>query len=145
MAKMCIFNNKKVCTDCGECNICEIDRNKICDNCGKCLELEGFDVKAINIDEVIEMGSSDNEGNMEDTDVIEENESSEKETCCEENDFEIPKEDKDSDYIDVMDIKENWTYIDDVKDLSDIFNDPELKEKIMGEEFPGLLKFKDGN
>jgi len=52
--KYCIFDEKKVCNDCGECNICEYNRDKICDNCGKCLEIEGYDVKAVKIDEVFE-------------------------------------------------------------------------------------------
>ena len=35
--KMCILYNR-ICTDCGECNRCDLDPNKICDNCFKCLE-----------------------------------------------------------------------------------------------------------
>jgi len=54
MSKDCIFNNKKICNDCGECDVCELNSNKKCNNCGKCLELEGYDVKAIKIDEVFE-------------------------------------------------------------------------------------------
>jgi len=52
--KYCIFDEKKVCNDCEECNVCEYNRDKICDNCGKCLEIEGYDVKAVKIDEVFE-------------------------------------------------------------------------------------------
>ncbi|MBU3191963.1 hypothetical protein K9O30_21360 [Clostridium bowmanii] len=54
MSKNCIFNDRKICNNCGECEVCELDSNKKCNNCGKCLELEGYDVKAINIDEVFE-------------------------------------------------------------------------------------------
>ena len=54
MSKNCIFNDKKICNNCGECEVCELNSNKKCNNCGKCLELEGYDVKAIKIDEVFE-------------------------------------------------------------------------------------------
>lgn len=54
MVKICILNPNKVCDNCNECNICDLDRNKICDNCGKCLELEGIDIRAIKVDEIIQ-------------------------------------------------------------------------------------------
>ena len=54
MSKKCIFNARKICDNCGECEVCELNSNKKCNNCGKCLELEGYDVKAIKIDEVFE-------------------------------------------------------------------------------------------
>ena len=54
MSKECIFNARKICDNCGECEVCELNSNKKCNNCGKCLELEGYDVKAIKIDEVFE-------------------------------------------------------------------------------------------
>lgn len=28
----------RVCTNCGECSLCDLDQDKICDNCGKCIE-----------------------------------------------------------------------------------------------------------
>ncbi|MCR4944115.1 MAG: hypothetical protein K5986_06600 [Clostridium sp.] len=31
---------------------CDIYENKICDNCGKCLELDGYDTKAIKIEDI---------------------------------------------------------------------------------------------
>ena len=54
MSKMCIFDSKKTCNDCGECLICDLNRNKKCDNCGACLELEGHDMKEVQIDEIID-------------------------------------------------------------------------------------------
>ncbi|MDV3427875.1 MAG: hypothetical protein LIR50_12760 [Bacillota bacterium] len=54
MAKMCILYEGKVCDDCNECNICDLDKNKICNNCGKCLQMEGIDIRAVKIDEIIE-------------------------------------------------------------------------------------------
>lgn len=35
--KTCILYDR-ICNNCGECNICDLDKNKICDNCGKCIE-----------------------------------------------------------------------------------------------------------
>lgn len=54
MVKMCILNERKECDNCNECNLCDLDRNKICNNCGKCLQMEGIDIRAIKIDEIIE-------------------------------------------------------------------------------------------
>jgi hypothetical protein len=51
MAKECVLYDK-LCTDCKECEMCDLDSNKICDNCGSCIE----DVKpfrSINVDEYI--------------------------------------------------------------------------------------------
>jgi hypothetical protein len=41
------------CTDCGECNICDLDPNKICDNCCACID-KTADYTSIEIDEIIE-------------------------------------------------------------------------------------------
>ena len=38
------------CTNCGECDICDLDPLKICDNCGKCIEFK--DVCSIKIDSI---------------------------------------------------------------------------------------------
>lgn len=35
--KKCILYDR-ACTDCGECNRCDLDPNKICNNCCKCIE-----------------------------------------------------------------------------------------------------------
>ncbi len=48
----CIFDYTKKCTDCGECEICDLTPNKKCDNCGECLQREGIDTQAIKIDEI---------------------------------------------------------------------------------------------
>ena len=58
MTKYCLLDETKVCDDCGECNVCDLDPNKICDNCMKCLQT-GADYNAIEIDEIIEDGSSE--------------------------------------------------------------------------------------
>lgn len=54
VVKMCILYEGKECDNCNECNICDLDKNKICNNCGKCLQMEGIDIRAVKIDEIIE-------------------------------------------------------------------------------------------
>ena len=41
----------RMCTGCGECDICDLDPNKICDNCGKCIDFK--DDAVIKIDKII--------------------------------------------------------------------------------------------
>ncbi len=36
MSKMCLLEDK-TCSNCGECNFCDLDHAKICDNCCACL------------------------------------------------------------------------------------------------------------
>ncbi len=36
MEKQCIYNEDKVCDNCGECR-CDLDPEKICDNCMQCM------------------------------------------------------------------------------------------------------------
>jgi len=50
--KECILMDRE-CTDCGECNICDLDPNKICDNCCACIEKDA-DYSSVEIDEIIE-------------------------------------------------------------------------------------------
>lgn len=38
MSKKCVLYDDKICNNCGECDVCDLDKNKICDNCGKCIE-----------------------------------------------------------------------------------------------------------
>ena len=52
--KMCLLDDSKPCTQCGECVRCDLDPNKICDNCMKCLKTTGADYLAVEIDEIIE-------------------------------------------------------------------------------------------
>lgn len=126
MSKNCLFDNKKVCTDCGECNTCDIVDGKICDNCGKCLEFEGIDTKATRLSDLIEKQESA-EDMINDEDV---------ETS------ELFDDYKDEEGMDIMDNEENWVYIDDLDDVSEILKDPSLRSKAIDECYPGLLKFK---
>ncbi len=50
--KMCVLENKS-CTDCGECNRCDLDKNKICNNCEKCLNMPSAEYYEIVIDEIM--------------------------------------------------------------------------------------------
>lgn len=57
MQKNCILYDNKVCSGCGECDLCDLDPSKVCDNCGKCLD--DFDYNGIQIDDLIEEGEAD--------------------------------------------------------------------------------------
>ncbi|MCX8130675.1 MAG: hypothetical protein N3I35_11325 [Clostridia bacterium] len=37
MSKECVLYDR-VCSNCGECEICDLNNNKICNNCGKCID-----------------------------------------------------------------------------------------------------------
>lgn len=51
MNKYCVFDENKVCDECGDC-VCDLDPNKICDNCMKCLHTDA-DYSAIQIDKIV--------------------------------------------------------------------------------------------
>ena len=50
MSKECVLYDR-VCTDCGECDRCDLDPKKKCDSCGKCMETDA-EYLAITIDDV---------------------------------------------------------------------------------------------
>ncbi|MDR3085079.1 MAG: hypothetical protein LBU47_02075 [Christensenellaceae bacterium] len=39
MPKPCVLEDRE-CTNCGECERCDLNPEKICDNCGLCIEPE---------------------------------------------------------------------------------------------------------
>ena len=39
MKKDCVLYDR-ICINCGECDICDLDPKKKCDNCGACLEMD---------------------------------------------------------------------------------------------------------
>ncbi|MBU3113910.1 hypothetical protein [Clostridium lacusfryxellense] len=159
MAKNCIFNEKRICSNCGECEVCELNSNKKCNNCGKCLELEGYDVKAIKIDEVFE-----NEVN--DVEAIELQET--EDNSYEEDKIELHKESTDNlnevdetskieDYESLLAqealskvdkdgfIPENnevWELIEDIEGVSELLENEEENSELLQEEFPGLITLK---
>ncbi|MGE5607577.1 MAG: hypothetical protein ACM3YE_18030 [Bacteroidota bacterium] len=51
MLKECVLETGKECTECGQCNVCDLDENKICDNCCRCLG--EADYSAVEITEII--------------------------------------------------------------------------------------------
>ena len=116
MNKICIFDSRKNCNDCGECMICDLNRNKKCNNCGACLELEGHDMKEIKIDEIID--------EVEEVD----------------NDLEIPiiKEE-----IDTEEEVADFELIDDIEGLDQIIEELKEGDKFHKldymEEYPGLI------
>lgn len=56
MSRQCIIEDR-LCSECGECDICDLDSNKLCDNCCKCIDIDS-DYKTIDIDEIIEDSDS---------------------------------------------------------------------------------------
>lgn len=111
MNKLCVFNNAKSCSNCGECDVCDLNPKKKCNNCGKCLQLEGYDIKAIKIEDIFEDNNELNEYEENDKLHSEINSLSEDEI--------------------------DWDYIDDIKEVKDLIEDDETLETY--EEFPGLI------
>ncbi|MFA9397168.1 MAG: hypothetical protein ACERKV_02730 [Clostridiaceae bacterium] len=112
--EFCVFDPNKKCDNCGECERCDLDPNKICDNCGKCLQMEGYDTKAIRIDEIIDGEEEYKESNDE---VL------------------VKMEGEGDDYISESSVD----FIDDIKDIKDILADEEKMKEMTHEEFPGLI------
>ncbi len=50
--KECVLEDRK-CTDCGECNICDLDPQKVCDNCCACIDGTS-DYRSVEIDDVLD-------------------------------------------------------------------------------------------
>lgn len=144
--KSCIFNSKKECSNCDECNVCDINRKKKCDSCGMCLELEGYDTKAIGITEFhktdIEVrGNDESESGYKDEPSNGLKKSS-IETELVEDDREPEFTLDDYDPNESFELDKDTLYLDDVEGLSEIMCDPEMQSKILNESYPGLLKFK---
>ncbi len=51
MIKECLLEPGNECTECGRCNLCDLDENKLCDNCCRCLG--EADYSAVQITEII--------------------------------------------------------------------------------------------
>ncbi len=51
--KKCILYDNKLCDNCGECNMCDLDPKKVCDSCGICLDMDD-DYNTLDIDLVME-------------------------------------------------------------------------------------------
>lgn len=48
--KECVLRDNKICDNCYECEMCDINPVKVCDNCCKCINFD--DYAAIKIDKV---------------------------------------------------------------------------------------------
>lgn len=49
-----LYEDRRECIECGDCNICDLDPSKICDNCGKCIGLNGdLEYLAVKVDGII--------------------------------------------------------------------------------------------
>ncbi len=158
MNKQCIFNFNKVCNDCGECNKCDLNSNKKCNNCGKCLELQGFDMKGIKIDEILEEKNDISEFNeeikkidndsQENTEIEKGNNREEKKIC---DAAEISSEKNeyitDDDIIneEFKDMDDNIEFIDDIEGLREILEGEGDSKDLTYEEFPGFIRIKDNN
>lgn len=120
MDKICIFNDKKACDDCNECNICDLDRTKLCDDCGQCLELDGHDLKEVKIDEVI-----DDSEELEDLPEI------------------LFDEKLVASVEEVEETQEPWELIDDIEGLTEVLEELRVGEgseiKGYSMEYPGLI------
>lgn len=163
MSKICIFNEKRVCVNCGECEICELNSNKKCNNCGECLELEGYDVKAIKIDEVFEDKEIEKlEDNVHDKSKIDLTEDLIK--LQSENEIQVDVDGEDQleeltsiDEYDLLSAEEEflklsgdgyipennevWEYIDDIDGARELLEE-EDNSGLLREEFPGLIVLK---
>ncbi|BAH06521.1 hypothetical protein [Clostridium kluyveri] len=124
--KQCIFNEKKACNNCNECNTCDLNPSKKCNNCGKCLELEGYDMKAIKIDTILDDEDESKEYQIGETEMM--------------------AYDRDQSDSYMEDMKENTVeFIDDIDGLREILDNKDKFKKIIHEEYPGLIKIIKDN
>lgn len=164
MSKLCIFNKTKSCSNCGDCNNCDITPGKMCNNCGKCLELQGYDIKAIKIDEIqdssdLEFMATETEYEKESAPLDFEPLNNTIEDNLSENlsianlDEEIQQAfsvfDASSDeYGETLNlnIKDDIVeYIDDIEEARALFGDDDKLDPRAREEFPGLIVLDNKN
>ena len=101
-------------------DLCDIFENKICDNCGKCLEMDGIDIRAINIEDIAK--------------DVEENKYLEEELKLA---LEALKEEERIEEVETSKYLDDEAYLDELG-LSDDLSLDDLTEEI----YPGVLKFK---
>lgn len=135
MDKKCIYNDSKLCDNCGDCQ-CDLNIKKICNNCGKCLEMDGYDIRAIRIDEIMDTEERDMEVS-ESLDQINE-EAQMTDINDGDSEIDIEKYTPETDEVDKEDIVID--FIDDIPELSEIIEDEEKLKSLSQEIFPGLIK-----
>ncbi|MGC7873113.1 hypothetical protein ACPUYX_16480 [Desulfosporosinus sp. SYSU MS00001] len=52
ISKQCVLE-ERLCTDCGECDRCDLDPSKLCDNCCQCIDTLEGDYAEIGIDDIL--------------------------------------------------------------------------------------------
>ncbi|AGK97504.1 hypothetical protein [Clostridium pasteurianum] len=135
MSKMCIFHSTLQCTDCGDCDKCDLDKNKVCNNCGKCLDLDR-DKKSILIDGIIEDQEEIKKIQEQGYDFDDEQNDGNAELL---NDY-------DDDYV--RDEKDDLPFdielIDDIDGLREVIelDDEEERDKVIKERSPGFFVIK---
>lgn len=143
MSKICIFDGNKNCNNCNECNLCELNNNKACDNCGKCLQLEGYDVKAVKIDEVFEDKKQNTAFKKYNEKInIEDFSDFDLEEDLEDN-YDDSLEEVSSEYIDALDDENNWSYLEDVDRIKEFLDNGEDISSLGSEVFPGLISLEN--
>lgn len=53
--KKCVLYDNKLCDECGECEMCDLDPKKKCDSCGKCID-SGNDYNTMDVDLICDNG-----------------------------------------------------------------------------------------
>lgn len=132
MRDFVINNNNSF--DCDNCTICTCEDGKVCENCSKCLGIDGYETRAIKIDEVIDKDEDSNLkfdlGDFSEFDV--ENEDEELEA---DSDY-MPKDEDELPYIDAME-DGNWEYIEDIEGMEEMMHENNSSD-VLVEQFPGL-------
>lgn len=123
-----VINNNSF--DCDNCTICTCEDGKICENCSKCLGVDGYESRAIKIDEVVEKNDDSNMkidlGDFSDFDV---EDSEEDVDYLTESEDELP-------YVDAME-EGNWEYIEDIEGMEEMMHENNSSD-VLVEQFPGL-------
>ncbi len=128
-----IINDNVISFDCDECNICTCENGNICENCAKCLSLDGYEARAIKIDEVLDKGEDSDLkfdlGDFSEFDLSDGDEESSTEDDTAESKDELP-------YIDALD-EGNWEYLEDIEGMEEMLHDTNSSD-VLVEQFPGL-------
>ncbi len=48
----CVLHDK-LCDDCGNCDLCDLNSSKVCDSCCECIDDKNVDYRGVEIDEVL--------------------------------------------------------------------------------------------
>jgi hypothetical protein len=129
MSKLCIFSNNKLCSDCGECDRCDLVKDKICDSCGNCLKTTSAEFNEVLIDEIndIDTDNSNDEVKFYTDDTIMEKK------------FSVSTDDEIDFSEDFSENNETWELIDDVQGLSEVLELKAREDSIAKELFPGFI------